>query len=60
MKDLKYSELIFIENCLFYFCNKETKIMKQNQNFYSDDEIKDFRSSVMDLIFKIQKIREGE
>lgn len=60
MNKLNYSELVFIENTLTYFCINETKIMKQNQDTYSDEEITKFRSSVQELICKIQKIREGE
>ncbi|MBQ2835847.1 MAG: hypothetical protein IJE68_03335 [Clostridia bacterium] len=60
MKKLNYSELVFIENALTYFCINETKVMEQNQNIYSEEEISGFRSSVQDLINKIIKIKEGE
>lgn len=60
MGKLKYTELVFIENALTYFCNKESKVMEQNLDIYSAEEITEFRSSVQDLIKKIVKIREGE
>ena len=60
MSKLNYSELAFIENALTYFCINETKVMEQNQNIYSDEEILGFRSSVQELINKISKIKEGE
>lgn len=60
MGKLNYSELAFIENALTYFCINETKIMEQNLDVYSDEEIIGFRSSVQELIDKISKIKEGE
>lgn len=60
MKKLNYLELVFIQNALTYFCINETKVMEQNQNIYSEEEISGFRSSVQDLINKIEKIKEGE
>lgn len=60
MNKLNYSELAFIENALIYFCINESKVMEQNQNIYSEEEIAGFRSSVQDLIYKISKIKEGE
>lgn len=58
MNGLNYSELVFIEDTLTYFSINEMKKMKQNN--YSDEEIVEFRSSIQELIRKIQKIREGE
>lgn len=60
MNKLNYSELSFIENALIYFCDNVVKIMKQNQDSYSDEEILEFRSSVQELIRKISRIKEGE
>lgn len=60
MGNLNYSELAFIENALTYFCINESKLMEQNQNIYTDEEISKFRSSVQELVNKISKIKEGE
>lgn len=60
MKKLNYSELVFVENALTYFCINESKVMEENLDIYSMEEISGFRSSVQDLINKIVKIREGE
>lgn len=60
MEKLNYSELAFVENALIYFCINESKVMEQNQQIYSQEEISGFRSSVQELINKISKIKEGE
>lgn len=57
MGNLSYSDLVFIENALTYFCIQE---MKQMENLYSDKEIEKFRLSVQNLIDKVSKIKEGE
>lgn len=60
MEKLNYSELVFIENTLTYYCIHEIREMKKYPDIYSDEEITKFRLSVQELINKIQKLEEGE
>lgn len=55
--NLTYSDYLFIQNALIYYCIHEAKIM---ETVYSDEEISKFRSSVQELNNKIEKIKEGE
>ncbi len=50
-----YSELVFIETALAYYANNESTNMK---GIYTDNEIKKFRLSVLDLINKIVKLEK--
>lgn len=56
-KKLTYSDYVFIQNALIYYCIHETKMM---ETFYSDEEISKFRSSVQELIDKIENLKRGE
>lgn len=56
-KKLTYSDYVFIQNALIYYCINETKFMKE---LYSDVEISKFRSSVQELIDKIENFKRGE
>ena len=60
MGKLGYFDLVFIENALTYYCIQEAKLMEENLNIYSHEEIAEFRSSIKEVIDKIVKLREGE
>lgn len=60
MGKLNYSDWVFIENALTYYCIQETRLMEKNLDTYSYEEITEFRSSIKELIDKVSKIKEGE